>query len=87
MTNRRNGDDAKATTPIRCARCGSSDVETAWIADDFRYGEGSDAVTLRSHVPLRSCKQCGFEFLDHEAEDVRQQVVCDFLAQAQAAKQ
>ncbi|HUY34579.1 MAG TPA: type II TA system antitoxin MqsA family protein [Pirellulales bacterium] len=62
-----------------CSRCGEVGIETRIVEDNFQYGVGDEAVSLRVEVPLRICAKCGFEFLDDEAEDIRHVAVCRHL--------
>lgn len=80
--SQQNGEQAGQEIEIRCANCNSSDVDTTWIVDEFKYGEGGEAVSLKAHVPLRTCHRCGFQFLDQEAEDLRQKAVCEHRSRA-----
>ncbi|HQU45382.1 MAG: hypothetical protein B7Z73_08740 [Planctomycetia bacterium 21-64-5] len=80
---KRNDDNAKnriAGKSIRCANCGSLRVTTTEIDDAFDFGEGPFAVSLQVRVPLRTCQDCGFQFLDEEAEDLRQEVIAEHQA-------
>ncbi|HVA47484.1 MAG TPA: hypothetical protein VNH11_14030 [Pirellulales bacterium] len=82
MTHRHNnrGQDHVADCGIRCANCGSLRVTTTEVDDKFDYGEGPSAVSLQVRVPLRICQECGFQFLDEEAEDPRQEVIAEHQA-------
>jgi DNA-binding transcriptional regulator YiaG len=62
-----------------CPECEERDLETRSDVQEFVYGEGSDAVKLSAVVPVRSCRRCGFEFLDASAEDARHDAVCRHL--------
>ena len=37
------------------------------------------AVELNVTLPVRICKSCGFEFLDHEAETLQHEAICEHL--------
>jgi putative zinc finger/helix-turn-helix YgiT family protein len=65
-------------TPV-CPECGHSEIDTHWEDCPFPYGSGADAVEIAVHLPVRKCRQCGFEFLDEEAEDLRHEAVCRHL--------
>lgn len=45
----------------------------------FPYGEGTEAVELEVLVPVRTCSECGFEYLDDSAEEIRHEAVCRHL--------
>ncbi len=67
----------REATTLTCANCGSSAVETKWTQLEFEYGK-ADPVQLKVGVPLRICKECHFEYLDEEAEDLKHQAVCRY---------
>jgi putative zinc finger/helix-turn-helix YgiT family protein len=62
-----------------CPSCGHSELETQWIDCPFPYGIEPDTVELDVRLPVRKCCQCGFEFFDEEAEDLRHEAVCQHL--------
>ena len=68
-----------ASEPLRCASCGASSVGTEMVVEEFAYGTGEDSVQLRATVPMRTCRECGFQFTDHHAEDARHDAVCRHL--------
>ena len=68
-----------ASEPLRCASCGASSVGTEMVLEEFAYGTGEDSVQLSATVPLRTCRDCGFQFTDHHAEDARHDAVCRHL--------
>ena len=68
-----------ASEPLRCASCGASSVGTEMVVEEFAYGTGEDSVPLRATVPMRTCRECGFQFTDHHAEDARHDAVCRHL--------
>jgi DNA-binding transcriptional regulator YiaG len=68
-----------ASEPLRCASCGASSVGTEMVVEEFAYGAGEDPVQLRATVPLRTCRDCGFQFTDHHAEGARHEAVCRHL--------
>jgi putative zinc finger/helix-turn-helix YgiT family protein len=70
------GFDDVATT---CPSCGHDAVETIQVEHKFPYGDGDQAVTLSAIVPLRRCRECGFEFLDSAAEERKHEAVCRHL--------
>lgn len=79
MTENDNGNGRTRATRgiIRCANCGSARVTTTEVDDKFAYGEGASSASLQVRVPLRTCQDCGFQFLDDEAEDLRQEVIAE----------
>ncbi len=64
---------------LRCAQCGSAEVRTENIQEEFTYGESSEAVQLSAVVPLRRCLQCGFAFIDAAGEDAQHEAICRHL--------
>ena len=62
-----------------CPECGSGSVVTRLEKQRFPYGEGSESVELEVSVPVRKCSECGFEYLDDAAEDIRHEAVCRHL--------
>lgn len=62
-----------------CPECGSLAVRTEFQKQRFPYGEGKDAVELEALLPVRRCSECGFEYLDDAAEEIRHEVVCKHL--------
>src|SRR5437660_10670794 len=62
-----------------CPECGHSVIETRWADCPFPYGTGPETVELNVRLPVRKCANCGFEFLDEEAEDLRHEAVCRHL--------
>lgn len=61
-----------------CFECDSL-AGTEWRRHTFAYGVGSSAVELTVSLPVRVCRSCGFEFLDHEAESLKHDAVCEYL--------
>lgn len=62
-----------------CPECGHLDVDNRWEDCPFTYGSGADAVEISVRLPVRTCRKCGFEFFDEEAEDLRHEAVCRHL--------
>ena len=60
---------------LACPQC-EGVVETVRHEDIFRYGDGESAVNLPVILPVRICRACGIEFLDHEAERVKHEALC-----------
>jgi putative zinc finger/helix-turn-helix YgiT family protein len=72
-------EDEMKTELLECPNCGSKRVESRTVRDVFQYGEGPKAVQLEAAVPFRKCADCGFEFTDAEAEDLRHDAICQHL--------
>ena len=64
-----------ADMALSCPQC-EGVVETITHEDVFRYGDGKSAVDLPVLLPVRRCRACGIEFLDHEAERVKHEALC-----------
>lgn len=62
-----------------CGLCGSDEVDSSLVTEEFVYGVGADAVTLSARIPVRKCAACGFEYSDADAEDARHEAVCRHL--------
>ena len=75
---RNNGTISKQEV-FECPDCGSTQVETQFVADKFEYGSGANAVELEALVPFRKCNNCGFEYTDYEAEERRHEAICRHL--------
>lgn len=68
-----------AIDDLVCPLCESKSVDTFQHSDSFEYGSGDAAVTLRVVLPVRRCKVCDFEFVDHEGEQLQHEAVCRHL--------
>jgi putative zinc finger/helix-turn-helix YgiT family protein len=64
---------------IECPTCGGHNVHTTIETETFAYGDGPEAVGLTVRVPVRTCNNCGFQFTDDIAEEVRHEAVCRHL--------
>lgn len=64
---------------FECPNCDSIDVDTQMIPYKFKYGTGNKAVELEAIVPVRKCNNCGFEYVDSEAEDLKHIAICRHL--------
>ena len=67
-----------AGSECACFECGAP-ADTRWREHAFPYGTGASAVELNVTLPVRVCRSCGFEFLDHEAETLQHEAVCAHL--------
>ena len=65
----------EGTETTSCPQC-EGIVETISQTDVFRYGDGESAVDLPVVLPVRHCRGCGLEFLDHEAERIKHEALC-----------
>ena len=64
---------------LSCALCGSSAIETAFRSHGFHYGSRERTAEFSVEVPSRECWDCGFTFLDAEAEELKHDAVCRHL--------
>ena len=69
-----------------CGECGSERIRTSREIYNFPYGIGNDTVELSCEVPFRKCSDCGFSFIDGEAEDICHEEVCKHLGVMTPAK-
>ena len=71
----KRGEPVEMTETLACPEC-EGVVETTRQEDVFRYGDGESAVNLPVILPVRRCRACGVEFLDHEAERIKHEALC-----------
>ena len=62
-----------------CPDCGSNKIETSEENYRFTYGRGEDKADLRVKVPVRTCIECRASFIDHIAEEICHEAVCQHL--------
>ena len=67
-----------AGSECACFEC-DAPADTRWREHSFPYGAGTSAVELNVALPVRVCRSCGFEFLDHEGETLQHEAVCAHL--------
>lgn len=63
---------------LACFEC-DGPASTVWRDHTFIHGVGASAVEVTARIPVRVCRSCGFEFLDHEAETLQHEAVCRHL--------
>lgn len=66
----------KVKQELSCAVCGEATVTTSWLQHTFMYGSGRSAVELTARVPVRSCADCEFEWLDEVGERLQHEAIC-----------
>lgn len=54
-----------------CGECGSSNIETSMEKYNFPYG----FLQLSCVIPIRKCKDCGFNFMDYVGEDLVEECI------------
>jgi putative zinc finger/helix-turn-helix YgiT family protein len=62
-----------------CDSCGGNGVRMSFEHQTFNYGTGDHLVKLSARVPVWTCEQCGDQFTDHTAEELRHAAVCKHL--------
>ena len=60
-------------TKLECPRCGGV-VSTQVLDHEFQYGV-ENPVMLKATIPVRTCAACEFDYIDHEAMDIKDEVV------------
>lgn len=70
--------DESTQSVIACFEC-DAPAATDWRRHTFTYGTDSSATELTVDIPVRTCRSCRFEFLDHEAETLMHEAVCAHL--------
>ena len=73
-------DSSELTPPnICCPTCNSGNVQSQTVNSSFPYGEGESAVTLAVNLRAFECRDCGLEYVDDSAEDLKHDAVCRHL--------
>jgi putative zinc finger/helix-turn-helix YgiT family protein len=65
--------------PRECDQCGRATVKKTVQEQKFPYGAGPAQVILGASVPVWGCEACGDQYTDHEAEEIRHEVICRHL--------
>jgi putative zinc finger/helix-turn-helix YgiT family protein len=61
-----------------CPTCNHTDLETQEVTTTFPYVDGDKEIDLAVTLPVHTCRACGFEFTDDEAERRRHEAVCKY---------
>lgn len=64
---------------LQCPNCGKRSLSTVLETEKIIYGSGKDATEIPVQLPVRTCGECGFQYTDEEAEDIRHDAVCRHL--------
>jgi len=64
---------------ICCPACNSEDVQSQIVNTSFLYGEGESATALAVELRAFQCQDCGLEYVDDSAEDLKHEAVCRHL--------
>lgn len=68
------------TAEVRtCPDCESQSAHRSMKAQEFEYGRVPEQVMLMANVPVWTCSECGYQFGDWEADDIRHEAVCRHL--------
>ena len=70
---------AEVQQELSCVMCGKARATTSWGRHTFTYGAGKSAVELTAEVPVRSCVDCEFEWLDEVGERLQHEAVCRYF--------
>lgn len=62
-----------------CPMCSKTNITTKLEKDDIEYGKDRAVVRLTVKIPVRTCGDCGFQFTDHVAEDLKHEALCRHL--------
>ena len=68
-----------ATPQLQCSNCGKLGLTTVREIQNINYGSGAEAAQIPVEIPVRTCVECGFQYTDEEAEDLRHAAVCRHL--------
>jgi len=73
-------DSNEITVSVKCcSACSSGNVQSHFVNTSFLYGQGESAVTLAVKLQAFECLDCGLEFVDDSAEDLKHEAVCRHL--------
>lgn len=67
------------TTQENCPRCNVPALKVEMTDYAFPYGIGENEVELTAQVPLFTCQECHYQYLDDKAEDLQHEAVCRHL--------
>lgn len=62
-----------------CPNCGKPSIRTVRETQTVAYGRGKDSIEIPVQLPVRTCTQCGFQYTDEQAEDIRHDAICHHL--------
>jgi putative zinc finger/helix-turn-helix YgiT family protein len=69
----------KPNLALQCPNCGKASLSTVRETENITYGSGKDAAEIPVELPVRACSECGFQYTDEEAEDIRHDAICRHL--------
>jgi putative zinc finger/helix-turn-helix YgiT family protein len=59
-----------------CLRCGSTELDSARREVEFDYGGREKPFRVKATFPFKTCRVCGFSFLDGIDEDLQHEAAC-----------
>lgn len=77
--NKDNTSTVSNSAPALCDSCGELSLHQTCVVQSFPYRKEGEEVQLTAEVPAWRCTNCGFEFTDGDAEEVRHEAVCRYL--------
>ncbi|HEY0929118.1 MAG TPA: hypothetical protein VGE27_04315 [Gemmatimonas sp.] len=63
---------------LACPLC-EARASSRWQSHSFEYLDGAKTVLLSADVPVYTCEECSYEFLDWRAEVAKHEAVCRYL--------
>jgi YgiT-type zinc finger domain-containing protein len=58
-----------------CPSCDSTAIVTEYVEENREYG----SLQYKAKVPVRHCRDCGLQFLDHVGEELLHEALCRAL--------
>lgn len=77
--NKDNTTTTPNSTSAMCDSCGELALQQTHVVQSFPYRKENEEVQLTAEVPAWQCTNCGFEFTDGDAEELRHEAVCRYL--------
>lgn len=63
----------------QCDICDEATATLSFENQSWSYGPVADGILLSTKVPVWTCAGCGLQYLGEEAEDIKHEVVCEYL--------
>lgn len=70
---------ATQSSPVACPSCGSHDLTSSDVIEQFQYGNGTDVKTLSAGITVRQCHSCGLSFTTEDASEAKHDAICRHL--------
>lgn len=77
---------AMRDVPRECANCDSTSLHLSCEVQAFPYGQDDAQVMLSAKVPVWTCGNCGEQFTNSVAEELRHEAVCRHLGRMTPAE-